>query len=95
VIAIYVTKEWIRAVGSAADLFLFEDEPKGDNAILMAADKNMDASYPFVYAEALRHPSTTSENKKPFIPVWIPTSEVKAIFNFTEADSRKIGFKTE
>jgi hypothetical protein len=66
--------------------------PKGDHAILMATDKKLDASHPFVYAEAARHPSTTSE-KKAFIPVWIPSGEVAAIFDFTEADSEKMGFK--
>jgi peptide methionine sulfoxide reductase MsrB len=37
--------------------------PKGDHAILMTTDKKLDASNPFVYAEAARHPSTTSEEK--------------------------------
>ena len=94
-IAIYVTKKWIQTIGGASDLLLFETEQKSEYAILMAQEKELIPSSPFVHAEVTRHPSTMSESKKPFIPVWIPTTEIAAIFNFTEADSKKIGFKTE
>ena len=91
-IAIYVMKKWIETVGAASDLLFIDSESKSDHAILFADDKKLDAGYPFVYAEGMRHPSTVSTKKKAFIPVWIPTSEVVAIFDFTEADSAKMGF---
>lgn len=92
--AIYVTKTWADSIGNVADLFLTEDDVKGVYAIVLASPKNLDASAPFVYAEAVRHPATQTENREPFIAVWIPVGEVAAIFDLTDADSKKMGFTT-
>ncbi len=91
-VAIYVTKQWVKNIGAAADLILVETDMKGDFAILMAAEKSIDASSPFVHANALRRPSTVTAGKEPFIPVEIPAGEIAAIFDFSEADSKKMGF---
>ena len=89
-IAIYVTKSWVEGIGNAADLIVVGSD--GEHRIVMAAEKNLDISGAFVEADALRHPSTLAKGKKPFIPVKIPTGEVSAIFDFTEADAKRIGF---
>ncbi len=62
-VAIYVTKQWVKNIGAAADLILVETDMKGDFAILMAAEKSIDASSPFVHANALRRPSTVTAGK--------------------------------
>ena len=90
-LAIYVTKKWVEKIGLAADLILLT-ESKGDYTILMADEKSLKDSYPFVYAEVCRHPKTATRGRQTFIKVKIPSGEIAAIFDFTESDSKKIGF---
>jgi hypothetical protein len=91
-LAIYVSKKWIANIRGAADFLQLETEVSDEYDILMASEKKIDTSYPFVAIEALRHPSTLAPGIEPVIRVRIPTAEILAIFDFTKADSKKMGF---
>jgi hypothetical protein len=90
-LAIYLKKNWVESIGNAADLILIE-KVKGDYDIVLASDKNLSFSGAFVGADVCRHPGTVAEKKEAFIPTKIPSDVIVAIFDFTEVDSKKIGF---
>jgi hypothetical protein len=89
---IYVTKKWAESIGNAADLLLIQTDLPGDYAMVMASDKNLTVSGQFVEADVCRRPATMSDPKNLFLRARIPVQVIAAIFDFTEAESKKVGF---
>jgi len=85
---IYVTKKWAESIGNAADLLLIQTDLPGD----YASDKNLTVSGQFVEADVCRRPATMSDPKNLFLRARIPVQVIAAIFDFTEAESKKVGF---
>jgi hypothetical protein len=94
-LGIYVTKTWVQTIGNAADLILIEGRQlSGDYVILLASERNLNFAGNFVAADLCRHPSTDSERGSDFVHAKIPAGVIAAIFDFTEAESKKVGFNS-
>lgn len=90
---IFVTKKWVEIIGDAADLLWVESDMDGDYAIVLASEKNFSVLPSFVEADICRRSKTSHEpNKDAFSRARIPVGVVAAIFDFTEAESKQVGF---
>ena len=86
-IAIYVTKSWLKTVGEIADRIVVRHEP-GEYVSLLAADAIV--NFPFVETKLARKEATDKGDS--FLGAQIPVSEISGIFNLTAKEAAACGF---
>jgi hypothetical protein len=88
-IVIYIKKSWLDTIGDTAKLLRVREE-SNDHVSILAANKRMDANFPFVEAYLAREEVT--ENGEVFILSRIPVGVVTGIFDLTKKETSKYGF---
>jgi hypothetical protein len=94
-LAIFVSKKWLDAIGPDAASLIVVDNASAECSVIMADEKTYDPDGPLIHVKVVRSQKTDKDKNRPFILVKIPVGYIAAIFDVTEAESKKIGFTTE
>lgn len=86
-IAIYVTKSWVKTAGEIAQRIIIREQP-GEYVSLLAADAIV--NFPFVETKLARKEATDKGDS--FLGAQIPVSEISGIFNLTAKEAAAYGF---
>jgi hypothetical protein len=87
---IYIEKKWLDMIGDIKDILLIGSED-GDYISVLAMEKRLEITFPFVEANLIRKLDTDDEEY--FLPAKIPVLHISGIFDLTRREAEnKYGF---